>query len=115
MSGKVDQRGRQLREAPNEPPVEVGESQEALDVSDARRDRPGKDGGDLGGVHLDASRGDHESQEFDRGMVEYALLEFGIQPVQSKSFQHQADMPIVFLLGAGEYQDVVQVDDDENV
>ena len=62
----------------DETAVEVGESQEDLDVEDRLRNRPFGDGANAFGIHGDAFRGDDESEETDFLGVELAFLEFDV-------------------------------------
>src|SRR5277367_4339784 len=62
----------------DEATVEIGESQEYLNIEDRLRNRPFGDGINAFGIHGDAFRGDDESEETDFLGVELAFLEFDV-------------------------------------
>src|SRR5271169_3054268 len=62
----------------DEATVEVGESQEYLNIEDGFGDRPFVNGANAFGIHGDAFRGDDESEETDFLGVEFAFLEFNV-------------------------------------
>src|SRR5271155_562171 len=62
----------------DEKTVEIGESQEYLNIEDGFRDRPFVNGANAFGIHGDAFRGDDESEETDFLGMELAFLEFDV-------------------------------------
>ncbi|KIK78856.1 hypothetical protein PAXRUDRAFT_162881, partial [Paxillus rubicundulus Ve08.2h10] len=62
----------------NEVAVEVGETEEGLDVSDFPRFWPISDSFDFVGGHHQAARGEEVSEIFNGGGVEFTFLRFGI-------------------------------------
>src|SRR4030081_358112 len=65
----------------DEAAVEIGEAEEGLEVSDCPWLRPGEDSVDFGGCHGDAVCRDDESEEFGRGLGEFALFCLGVEVV----------------------------------
>jgi len=96
LVGETNQGYDDVRE-PNELVIKVGETQEGLDCLEVSWGRPDTDHIGLGGVHRDASGGNHKTQEFNLLHVEQALLGFGVQVVFVKMFQHVSDVdPMIF-------------------
>ncbi|KIK92060.1 hypothetical protein PAXRUDRAFT_148141, partial [Paxillus rubicundulus Ve08.2h10] len=62
----------------NEAAVEVGKTEEGLDVSDFPRFRPISDSFDFVSGHCQATRGEEVFKVFNRGGVEFTFLRFGI-------------------------------------
>src|SRR5882724_11256416 len=109
LLGKANQGDDDVGEPLNESTIKVGETQECLDCFEVSRGRPDTDRIGLGGVHRDASGGNHKAQELNLLHVEQALFGFGVQVVFAKTFQDSLDMnPILFQL-FGEYEDIIEV------
>lgn len=60
----------------DEPAIEIGKTQEPLELLTGFRDRPGGYGGDFCWVHLYVALGNNEAQEGDCGDVKLTLLSF---------------------------------------
>jgi len=56
---------------------------------------PNADSIGFGGVHGDASGGDHKAQEFNLMSVEQTLLGFGVQVIVMKMLQGASDVDLV--------------------
>src|SRR5882724_6636289 len=86
LSGEANQGDDDVREPLNESMIKVGETQECLDCFEISRGWPDTDRIGLGGVHRDASGGNHKAQELNLLHVEQALFGFGVQVIFAKTF-----------------------------
>jgi hypothetical protein len=99
----------------NKSAIEVGKSQEWLDIFDFARFRPISYSFDLGRIHSDSSGSYQESQVFHGSPMELAFLSFGVKLMTSKASQDFADLLLMRFQVIGVNQDVVEVDDDANI
>ena len=117
LLGQSSERDRDLRVIVDKSTIEIGEAEEGLDVSNIPRLGPREDRLDLLGVHADAVGADDIAEIFDAGRVELAFLGLAIEVVESKTFEDFADAfdVVRFVIGVGEDEDIVEVDDDRDI
>src|SRR5437899_2118455 len=95
--------------------VEVGKSEEGLDVFDFLRLRPVMDCLDLFQSHGEPLRREAEAEVFDGGGMELTLFRFSIELVFAEASEDFLDMSLVQLLVLGIDEDVVKVYDNTHV
>ncbi|KIN99723.1 hypothetical protein M404DRAFT_154462, partial [Pisolithus tinctorius Marx 270] len=107
LAGKLSQQYNDVRVIKDKLAVEVGKSEERLNVLDLARLRPITDGLDLFLGHHEASRGEVETEVFDQVRVELTFLWLCIKAVKPKLVEYLSDMLLVRLLISGVDQDVI--------
>src|SRR5438445_13597573 len=95
--------------------VEVGKSEEGLDVFDFPRLRPVTDCLDLFRSHGEPLRREAEAEVFDRGGMELTLFRFSIELLFAEASEDFLDMSLVRLLVLGVDEDVIQIYDDAHI
>lgn len=95
--------------------VEVGKAMEVLDILDSDSGVPVEDGVDFLPIHRDSFGRENESKELNCGLVEFALLEFGVQSMFAKLGQDKVDVFRVFRRVLGVHKDVVKLRNNEVV
>src|SRR5437899_6146777 len=91
--------------------VEVGKSEEGLDVFDFLRLRPVVDCLDLFRSHGEPLRREAEAEIFDRGGMELTLFRFSVELVFAEASEDFFDVSFVRLLVLGVDEDVIKVYD----
>ena len=99
----------------NETVIEVGESEERLDVFDFPGFRPILDDLDLIRGHGEAFRGQHVSEVFAASDMELAFVCTGKQSIGMEPLKYFLNMEYVFGNVVGIDEDVVQIYDDHDI
>ncbi|XP_070304212.1 uncharacterized protein [Salvelinus sp. IW2-2015] len=113
--GEGIQGGGQGAVTPGKAAIEVGEPQEALQLHHGRRQGPFHHRFHLLGIHLDTLSRDDVAQKGNAGAMELALFHLNEQLVLQKALENLPDIEHMFLGGAAEDEDVINVDEDEPV
>src|SRR5882724_166529 len=92
LAGEENQGYDNVGEPHNESVIKVGQTQEHLDCLEVSRGQPDTDCISLGGIHGDASGGDHKTQGLNLLCMKQALLQFGVQVILTKALQYTSDM-----------------------
>jgi hypothetical protein len=110
---KVRKRSCNLAVAFDEPPIEVGETEEYLDIMRRLWAFPTENRFDFGGIHVNTLRGDHEPEKRDFCSMELAFLRLDVETGFLKSLENQTDMALVLFEGIRIDQEIVEVDNEE--
>jgi len=113
FSSEIRERSRNLTVAFDETPIEIGETEEYLDIVRRLWTFPFENCFNFGGVHVNTLRGDHESEERDFCSVELAFLWLDIETGFLETFEDQTDMSLMFFEGIGINQEIIEVDHEE--
>jgi hypothetical protein len=113
--GECRQEGSQGAVTPDKAAIKVGKSQETLQLQSGRRLGPIHHRSQLPGIHLYTPCSDDVTQEGDSGAMEFTLLSFHKKLVLQEPLENLSDVEHVFLGGAGENEDEVEVDKYEPV
>src|ERR1035438_2076565 len=90
--------------------VEVGKTQEDLDIRNRTRRRPKPYCRYLLWIHGDTIWGDNIAKEFNLILVEGTFLSFGPETIGTQSVQYQLDMFRVFFIIVRKDQNVIKID-----
>ena len=112
LSGKTSERNGYVGVMRNESTIEVSKPQEGLYILNLARSWPIQDGLYLVRGHPKSFRRKDEPKIFYRVVVEFALVWSGVRSVLSESSEYFLDLTAVRVQVLGEYEDVVEVDND---
>src|SRR5467141_218764 len=115
LAGKMRKRNCDFGISVNEMTVEVGETEEGLNILDFPRFGPILDNLDLIWGHGEAFRRQHVSEVFAGSDVELAFVCMGKKSVSAESSEYFLNMSFVLGNVVGINEDVVQIDDDYDV
>src|SRR5882672_10695544 len=115
LAGKMHKRNCDFRISVNEMTVEIGKTEEGLNILDFLRFRPILDNLDLVWGHGEAFWRQHVSEVFTGSDVELAFVCMGKKSVSAESSEYFPNMSFVLGNVVGINEDVVQIDDDYDV
>src|SRR5467141_3076636 len=115
LAGKTCKRNRDFRISENETTVEVGETEEGLNILDFPRFGPILDNLDLVRGHGEAFGRQHVSEVFAGSDVELAFVCTGKKSVSMELSEYFPNMSFVLGNVVGIDENVVQINDDYNV
>src|SRR5467141_2308418 len=115
LAGKTCKRNCDFGVSENETTVEVGETEEGLNILDFPRFGPILDNLDLVRGHGEAFGRQHVSEVFAGSDVELAFVCTGKKSVSAESSEYFPNMGFVLGNVVGIDEDVVQIDDDYDV
>src|SRR5882672_2616837 len=115
LAGKMCKRNCDFRISIDEMMVEVGETEEGLNILDFLKFGPILDNLDLVWGHGEAFGRQHVSEVFAGSDVELTFVCMGKKPISAESSEYFPNMSFVLGNVVRIDEDVVQVDDDYNV
>src|SRR5467141_243848 len=115
LAGKTRKRNCDFGISINEMTVEVGETEEGLNILDFPRFGPILDNLDLVQGHGEAFGRQHVSEVFTGSDVEFAFVCMGKKSVSAESSEYFPNMSFVLRNVVGIDDDVIQIDDDYDV
>jgi hypothetical protein len=113
FSREVRERSGDLTITFDETPIEIGETEEYLDIVRRLWAFPSKDRFDFGWIHVNTLRGDHEPEKRHFCSMELAFLRLDIETGFLESLENQTDMALVFFEGIRIDQEIIEVDNEE--
>ena len=111
----ADTGGSQGAVTPAKGAIKVDKPQEMLQLNPGRRLGPIHQSSHLPGIHVDTPSGDYVPQKGDGAAMELLLLCLNKQLVLKEALKNLSAVEHMFLEGAGEDEDVINVDKDELV
>src|SRR5467141_4468358 len=115
LAGKTRKRNCDFGVSENETTVEVGETEEGLNILDFLRFGPILDNLDLVRGHGEAFGRQHVSEVFAGSDVELTFVCTGKKSVSAESSKYFSDVSLVFGNVVRINEDVVQIDDDNDI
>src|SRR5467141_4208600 len=115
LAGKTCERNSDFRISVNETTIEVGETEEGLNVLDFLGFRPILDYLDFVLGHGEAFGRQHISEVFAGSDVELAFVCTGKKSVSAESAKYFSDVSLVFGNVVRVDEDVIQIDDDNDI
>src|SRR5882672_7685650 len=115
LAGKMHKRNCDFRISVNEMTVEIGETEEGLNILDFLRFRPILDNLDLVWGHGEAFRRQHVSEVFAASDVELTFVCIGKESISVELSEYFPNMSFVLRNVVGIDEDVIQIDDDYDV
>src|SRR5882672_3299859 len=115
LVGKMHKQNCDFRISVNETTVEVGETEEGLNILDFPRFGPILDNLDLIWGHGEAFGRQHVSKVFTGSDMELAFVCMGKNSVSTESSEYFPNMSFVLGNVVGINEDVIQIDDDYDI
>src|SRR5882672_9192711 len=115
LAGKMREWNGDFGISVNKTTIEVGETEEGLNVLDFSGFRPILDYLDFVLGHGEAFRRQHISEVFSGSDVELAFVCMGKKSISTESAKYFSDMSLVFGNVVRVDEDVVQIDDDNDI
>jgi hypothetical protein len=110
---EICERSGDLTIAFDETPIEIGETEEYLDIVGRLWAFSSKDRFDFGRILVNTLRGDHEPEKRHFCSMELAFLRLDVETGFLKSLENQTDMVLVFFEGIRIDQEIIEVNNEE--